>query len=82
VGLRKMLITFSLDVPFIHVSGAVSNRLWGGIERLLVCLIFFRVWLPLGCVDYDLKLFQFAIVAWALWVCRNKMNTEKNLLRK
>ncbi|KAG2626385.1 hypothetical protein PVAP13_3KG351527 [Panicum virgatum] len=32
--------------------------------------------MPLGCSDFDLKLFQFAIVAWSLWVCRNKMRME------
>ncbi|KAG2612837.1 hypothetical protein PVAP13_4KG309910 [Panicum virgatum] len=35
------------------------------------------VWLPLRCKDYDLKLFHFSMVAWALWTNRNKMMIEK-----
>ena len=38
---------------------------------------FLRGWLPLRCVDYDLKLFMFAIVTCAMWVCRNKIVIEK-----
>jgi len=34
-------------------------------------------YIPLGCGGYDLKLSLFAIVAWSLWVCRNKMAIEK-----
>ena len=38
---------------------------------------FLSNWLPLGCNDYHLKLFQFAVVTWAIWVNRNKMTIEK-----
>ena len=34
----------------------------------------------MGCSDYDLKFFQFATIAWALWTNRNKMAIEKKFL--
>jgi hypothetical protein len=33
-------------------------------------------WVPLGCTEYDLKLFTFAIIWWALWLTRSKMRME------
>ena len=38
---------------------------------------FLNNWLPLGCNDYHLKLFQFVVETWAIWVNRNKMTIEK-----
>ena len=37
----------------------------------------FDHWIPLGCKDYELKLFTFVIIAWALWVSRNKIRIQK-----
>ena len=34
-------------------------------------------WIPLGCPEYDLKFFAFVIVAWALWVTRNKIRLQQ-----
>ena len=34
----------------------------------------------MGCSDYDLKFFQFATIARALWTNRNKMAIEKKFL--
>jgi len=36
----------------------------------------FEHWIPLGCKEYNLKLFNFTIVAWALWLTRNKTRIQ------
>jgi hypothetical protein len=36
----------------------------------------FEHWIPLGCTEYNLKLFNFTIVAWALWLTRNKSRIQ------
>ena len=37
---------------------------------------FLDTWIPLGCRDYNLKLFLFASVLWGLWTTRNKRAIE------
>ena len=37
----------------------------------------FKDWILLGCSNYDIKLFSFAIIWWSLWLSRNKMRLEK-----
>ena len=34
-------------------------------------------WVPVGCTDYDPKLFSFTIICWSLWLSRHKMRMEK-----
>jgi hypothetical protein len=34
------------------------------------------VWIPLGCVDYKLKLFVLGVALWVLWNTRNKLVIE------
>ena len=80
-GWWKPLYTFSLDVPFPPVCGAVSKRPWVEIEFLLLGLTFSGGGSPVRLPDFDLKLYQFAIVVWSLLVCRNKMTIEKKSSR-
>ena len=37
----------------------------------------FSEWILLGCSNYDIKLFSFAIIWWSFWLSRNKMRLEK-----
>ena len=36
----------------------------------------FDHWITLGCKDYELRLFHFVIVAWGIWVTRNKIRIQ------
>jgi len=36
----------------------------------------FDHWITLGCKDYELHLFHFVIVAWGIWVTRNKIRIQ------
>ena len=37
---------------------------------------FLDTWIPLGCKDYNAKLFLLAMVLWSLWTSRNKRAIE------
>lgn len=60
-------------VSFKEVLG--WERVPGGLSD------FFNHWAPWGNADQHLKLFIFAIVAWALWVTRNKIRIQKSFPR-
>ena len=72
------------NVDQIIFGCAISTCVWRcfmealGRDRAPSCMAdSLGVWLPLRCKDYDLKLFHFSMVAWALWTNRNKMMIEK-----
>ena len=48
---------------------------WNRVPRSLSHML--DHWIPLGCPEYDLKFFAFVIVAWALWVTRNKIRLQQ-----
>jgi len=71
------------DANHILFGCVVAKFVWGcfkealGWDRMPRNITdFLASWIPLRCQDYHLKLFQFAIVAWALWTNRNKMAIE------
>ena len=72
------------SVDHIFFECVISSFIWRSCMEALGCdrppanlPDFLNNWLPLGCSDYRLKLFQFGVVAWAIWVNRNKMTIEK-----
>ena len=82
---RCMLCGVAETVEHILFGCVISSCVWSCFKEALgwdrtpsTWTDFLRGWMPLGCSDFDLKLFQFAIVAWSLWVCRNKIRIKGN----
>ena len=71
------------DVDHILFRCVISSFVWSaykealGWDRIPTSMAdFLNCWIPLGCRDYQLKLFFFGVTTWALWVTRNKMMIE------
>ena len=67
----------------IFFSCIVAKFLWScfkealGWDRIPVgWQDFLDNWIPLGCKDYNAKLFLLTMVTWALWTSRNKRANE------